>query len=85
MPSELCDVKWATQNCSLSFDTIGVWPENADGTDINAVCKNSDSTLLCSGDDFGKVKLYLYPTIQPKVCAICFPFLSFNFKINPRA
>lgn len=61
------DVKWATQNCSLSFQTIGVWPEYADGTDINAVCRNAEASLLASGDDFGKVKLFLYPATQPKV------------------
>lgn len=65
--SNINDVKWATQNCSLSFQTVGVWPENADGTDINAVCRNADGTLLASGDDFAKVKLFLFPTIQPKV------------------
>lgn len=67
-PSMTCDIKWATQNCSLSFQTIGVWPEHADGTDINTMCKNSEGTLMASGDDFGKVKLFLYPAIQPKVC-----------------
>lgn len=61
------DVKWATQNCSLTFQTIGVWPENADGTDVNAVCLNADGSVLASGDDFGRVKLFMYPTIQPKV------------------
>ncbi|XP_055316074.1 echinoderm microtubule-associated protein-like 2 isoform X2 [Sitodiplosis mosellana] len=60
------DIKWATQNCSLSFQTIGVWPEHADGTDINAVCKNFEGSLMASGDDFGKVKLFLYPATQPK-------------------
>lgn len=66
MPN-ICDVKWATQNCSLTFQTIGAWPENADGTDVNAVCLNADANILASGDDFGRVKLFTYPTIQPKV------------------
>lgn len=66
-PSQMCDITWATQNCSLSFQTIGVWPENADGTDINAVCKNFEGSLIATGDDFGKVKLFLYPATQPKV------------------
>lgn len=64
------DIAWASQTCSLSFQTIGVWPENADGTDINAVCRNSDNTLIASGDDWGKVKLYSYPASQPKVINI---------------
>lgn len=65
--STVCDVKWASQNCSLSFHTIGVWPENADGTDVNTVCRNADSSLLATGDDFGRVKLFMNPAIQPKV------------------
>lgn len=65
--TNICDLTWASQNCSLSFQTVGIWPENADGTDINSVCRNNDGTLLASGDDFGKVKLFLNPSIQPKV------------------
>lgn len=61
------DTVWATQSCSLSFQTIGVWPENADGTDVNTVCRSYDNTLLASGDDWGRIKLFSYPTSQPKV------------------
>lgn len=61
------DVSWVTHNCSLSFQTVGVWPENADGTDVNTISRSSDLSLLASGDDWGKVKLFAYPTSQPKV------------------
>lgn len=54
-----------------------MWPEYADGTDINAVCRNAEASLLASGDDFGKVKLFLYPATQPKVTTYApFVFLS---------
>jgi len=66
-PSTLRDVKWASQTCSISFQSVGVWPENADGSDVNSVSRSSDGNLLVSGDDWGKVKLYAYPTSQPKV------------------
>lgn len=65
--SSLRDVEWATNSCSISFETIGIWPEGADGTDINIVCKNRDNTLMATGDDFGKVKLFAYPASKPKV------------------
>lgn len=77
-PSTLRDVLWISQFCTLSFQTIGVWPENADGTDVNTVARNSDGKLLASGDDWGKVKLYSYPVSQPKVNLIIFFFL-YNF------
>lgn len=65
--STLRDVEWATNTCTITFTTLGIWPESADGTDINHCDRSHDSKLLASGDDFGKVKLYSYPVIQPKV------------------
>ncbi|KOB78017.1 putative echinoderm microtubule associated protein like 1, partial [Operophtera brumata] len=59
------DVPWATNTCPISFTTIGVWPENADGTDINSCVRSHDSRLAATGDDFGKVKLFAYPVQQP--------------------
>ncbi|CAH0560977.1 unnamed protein product [Brassicogethes aeneus] len=60
------NVEWATNNCILTFTTIGIWPENADGTDVNACDRSNNKHLLVAGDDFGKIKLFGYPTIQPR-------------------
>ncbi|XP_006568143.2 echinoderm microtubule-associated protein-like 2 isoform X7 [Apis mellifera] len=60
------DMKWASHTCVISFETIGIWPEGADGTDVNNCTRSSDSKLLATGDDFGKVKLFSYPACQPK-------------------
>ncbi|XP_015834813.1 echinoderm microtubule-associated protein-like 2 isoform X3 [Tribolium castaneum] len=60
------DVDWATNNCTITFSTIGIWPENADGTDVNFCDRSHDRKLLASADDFGKVKLYSYPASQPR-------------------
>ena len=55
---------WYSQNCTLTFQTIGVWPiRDSDGTDINA-CDNTDD-VLAVGDDNGEVLLYKYPAVQP--------------------
>lgn len=61
------DIEWDTHSCALAFTSLGVWPENADGTDVNTLAKSGDNSLLASGDDWGKVKLFSYPAIQPKV------------------
>ena len=61
------DMEWASHSCIISFETIGIWPEGADGTDVNNCTRSSDSKLLATGDDFGKVKLFSYPACQPKV------------------
>ncbi|XP_044004070.1 echinoderm microtubule-associated protein-like 2 isoform X2 [Aphidius gifuensis] len=67
--SSLRDVDWATHTCSISFETIGIWPEGADGTDVNICARSGDGKLLATGDDFGKVKLFSYPACQPKTLA----------------
>ncbi len=51
----------------------GIWPENADGSDVNTCARAHNQKVLASGDDFGKVNIYSYPVCQPKV--IIFPFL----------
>lgn len=68
--SSLRDTEWATQSCAVSYETIGIWPEGADGTDINVVNRSLDKTLMATGDDFGKVKLYVYPASKPKVSGL---------------
>lgn len=61
------DIDWATNTCTITFNTVGIWPENADGTDVNTCDRSRNSKLLATGDDFGKVKLYSYPVTQPRV------------------
>ncbi|XP_038141876.1 echinoderm microtubule-associated protein-like 2 isoform X2 [Cyprinodon tularosa] len=60
------NLEWATSTCTLSFNVFGVWPDGADGTDINAVCRSHDGSLLASADDFGKVHLFSFPCSQPR-------------------
>ena len=45
----------------------GLWPEGADGTDINACARSNTGgrELIVTSDDFGKVKLFRYPCIVP--------------------
>lgn len=64
--SQLRDVEWASNSCVLTFNTLGIWPEGADGTDVNHCERSHDGRLMATADDFGKVKLYSYPVIQPR-------------------
>jgi len=64
--SSLRNIQWHTQTCTLGFNVIGIWPEGADGTDINSCSRSRDNQMLCSGDDFGKVHLFKYPVVQPQ-------------------
>ncbi|XP_056020756.1 echinoderm microtubule-associated protein-like 2 isoform X5 [Ostrea edulis] len=64
--SAVRDTEWASGNCTLTFNAAGVWPEGADGTDVNNVCRSNNGKILASADDFGKVNLYKSPCCQPK-------------------
>ncbi|KAI4463398.1 wd-40 repeat protein [Holotrichia oblita] len=69
--STVRDYEWASNTCTITFTTAGIWPSDADGTDINACDRSHNSELIASVDDFGKVNLYSYPAIQPQVILYC--------------
>jgi len=66
--SAMRDVDWASQSTLFGWHMRGIWPEDADGTDINACCRSNtrERELLATADDFGKVKLFRYPCIVPR-------------------
>ncbi|KAK6645396.1 hypothetical protein RUM43_001673 [Polyplax serrata] len=64
--SSMKDTDWATNDCTITFNTLGIWQDGMDGTDINNCARSNSSKLLVTGDDFGKLKLYTYPVIHPK-------------------
>lgn len=45
----------------MGWPVQGIWPPCSDGSDINAIDRNSEGTLIATSDDFGKVKLFNYP------------------------
>ena len=49
------------------FNVVGIWPEGADGTDINACIRSNSAQYLVSGDDSGSLNLFAYPCVKPKV------------------
>ena len=63
------DERWATWTCVLGWPVQGIWPPSTSGDDINYVCRSSgkptgEYELLAVADDFGKVKLMRYPSLQ---------------------
>eukprot|EP00636_Phaeomonas_parva_P008104 CAMPEP_0118868616 /NCGR_PEP_ID=MMETSP1163-20130328/12066_1 /TAXON_ID=124430 /ORGANISM="Phaeomonas parva, Strain CCMP2877" /LENGTH=2540 /DNA_ID=CAMNT_0006803335 /DNA_START=188 /DNA_END=7810 /DNA_ORIENTATION=- len=62
------DATWASWTCTLGWPVQGIWPAEADGTDINAVCRNHmyrKVPAVATADDFGTVKLFNYPCAAP--------------------
>ena len=49
------------------FNVVGIWPEGADGTDINTCIRSNSAQYLVSGDDSGSLNLFAYPCVKPKV------------------
>jgi WD40 repeat protein len=45
---------------------MGIWPDDSDGTDINAVGRSRSGAVLVTADDFGCVKLFKYPVAIPE-------------------
>lgn len=43
-----------------------MWPPCSNGSDINSCDRSKDGTVVVTGDDFGKVKLYNYPSVVPQ-------------------
>ncbi|KAK3276728.1 hypothetical protein CYMTET_15223 [Cymbomonas tetramitiformis] len=63
------DTAWHTWTCILGFPVMGIWPEGADGTDINSSCRSAGAGYLATCDDSGIVRLYNYPCVVEKAPA----------------
>ena len=42
----------------------GVWPSGSDMSDVNSTDRNHDLSLIVTGDDFSRVKLFSYPAVK---------------------
>ncbi len=59
------DILWQTWTGVLGGCVQGAWPPESDVTDINALCRHPDKTILATANDFGFVKLFNFP------CTVC--------------
>ena len=57
------DIVWFSQTCPFAWSVQYIWPECADGSDINSVHKAKHSNLLATADDFGKINLFRWPVV----------------------
>ena len=56
------EVEWYSWTCVLGPSVQGVWPPYTDVTDVNTACVSHDGHVIATGDDFGYVKLFQYPS-----------------------
>ena len=59
------DENWHTWTCTLGWAVQGIYPHQ-DGRDVVSVCRATNGHVLATGDVFGQVKLFRYPSIEPK-------------------
>ncbi|CAB4008191.1 echinoderm microtubule-associated -like 2 isoform X3, partial [Paramuricea clavata] len=60
------DTEWDTWSCVLGFPVRGIWPEGADGTDINTCIRSHSAQYLVNGDDSGALNIFTYPCTKLK-------------------
>ena len=61
------DAQWVKDSCAISFNTFGVWPEGADGTEVTSCARSHNGSVLAVSDDAGTVRLLRYPASAAKV------------------
>lgn len=60
------DLEWHTWTSTLGWSVIGIWSGSMDGSDVNNVDRSPSGKYLATCDDFGKVNIFQYPSIQEK-------------------
>ncbi len=59
------DSTWQTWSSPVGWPVQGIYPLCSSKDDINCVDLNFKRDLLVTGDDFGKLKLFKYPSYIP--------------------
>jgi len=63
------EIEWETENCVFGWGVRGMWDlkKYNDATDINFCDVDFNNNVLAFVDDFGKVNIARYPTLENKV------------------
>jgi hypothetical protein len=61
---EIKKIEWHTFTGVLGDEVNGIWEKYTDKTDINATDANLADQVIVTGDDFGLVKLFRFPSVK---------------------
>ncbi|KAL8169066.1 UNVERIFIED_CONTAM: Echinoderm microtubule-associated protein-like 5 [Gekko kuhli] len=64
-------ITWATWTSVLGDEVIGIWSRHAEKADVNCACVSHSGISLVTGDDFGMVKLFDFPSYLSGNVYIC--------------
>ncbi|CAM9122646.1 unnamed protein product [Ascophyllum nodosum] len=71
--SRLKNLEWATQTVLFSWASQGIWPAEADGTEVmsaEATLYNEHlSKTVAAGDNLGRIRLFRHPCTSPYAAA----------------
>jgi len=61
---EIHNIHWATWTGVLGPEANGIWEKYTDTNDINATDANFGAEVIVTGDDFGLVKIFRFPSLK---------------------
>lgn len=61
---EIKTIVWCTWTCVLGTEVNGIWGKYTDTNDVNASDASFQHNVVVTGDDFGLVKLFKFPTVR---------------------
>lgn len=91
-PANIRNEHWSTHNCVYNWSTQGIWRKHMKlGSEIYAADRTNgkffdEYQTIATGDDFGEIRVYKYPCVQPAAeSVICKGHSSFvsNLKWMP--
>ncbi|CAH1792746.1 unnamed protein product [Owenia fusiformis] len=61
---EIRSIHWHSWTCVLGSEVNGIWEKYTDTNDVNAVDAYFGGEVVVTGDDFGLVKLFRFPSLK---------------------
>ncbi|KAL5463172.1 hypothetical protein EMCRGX_G032049 [Ephydatia muelleri] len=61
---EIQGIQWATWTGVLGTEVHGIWPKYSQLNDVNATDASFEHNTIATGDDFGLVKLFRFPSVK---------------------
>jgi echinoderm microtubule-associated protein-like 6 len=77
------DTVWFTHTCTMGWPVQGIWPITPDGAHITAVTRSfsyNEVPVLATADNYGRVRLFNYPSTRPGAPDKCYRGHSKNIR-----